>query len=383
MKVRGFITSLSKATRAGDWRFSFVPFIIGCVYLWVLGFEIEFSGGALIFLLFSLCTTFGFAALGYYINEFFDRDSDRRAGKPNRLDLLSPVLRLLLLLVILCLTFLPWLHLPVGPYTPALIGLEVGLFLLYSLPFPRLKEKPFLSGIVDASYAYVVPLLLSVYTYSLYAIVQPNLFLLLFLVSVFFIGVRNITIHHINDVFSDLRSGNPTLPQKLGPVRTNVLLRLLFVAEFMFFTLFFVWSALQYALFWLWVAIYVGYVATGLWRARKDLMGPYLGIAPVRHTPDRAYQVIFPLLMLSFLWLEDWRWLALLPFHALLLLPSFSWDKAKEAFHWIAGKLLVYVVIPLRIAGNYAIYVFFRILGVDLVKEKKSALGFLKSKFGK
>ena len=383
MDVRSAISSLSHITRAGDWRFSFVPFIIGCVYLWVLWFGIPFSSGALLFLLLSLCTTFGFAALGYYINEFFDRHEDRRAGKLNKLEMLPLWGKFLLLLGILGLTSLPWLGLPVGEYTLPLIAGEVGLFLLYSLPLTRLKKRPYVSGIVDASYAYVLPLLLSSYTYCLYRGIPLPAGIALFLVSVFFIGARNISIHHINDIFRDLKSGNVTLPQKLGPKKTTTFLVVLFVLEFLFFCLFFGWASFRVPLLWVWLVFYLLFILFHLYRHRADINGPYLGIRPARHLPDAGYQLWFPLVMLGLLLVVDARWALILPFHGLLLLPHFSWQKAGQKMRWVWGKMQVYVFIPVKVAVNHFIYWFFRIFGVDLVKKNTSALGFIKRKLGK
>jgi 4-hydroxybenzoate polyprenyltransferase len=157
------------ATRAQDWRFSFIPQIFGNLYLWLLLFKIEFSLGALSLLLLSLITSFGFASLGYFINEYFDQEDDTKAGKVNKLKVVGKSNQIILLVIIVLATFTPWLVLPFNKISGALVTAQITLFLLYaSTPF-RLKKNSYLSGIIDALYAYIVPLVLSHYTYYLYS----------------------------------------------------------------------------------------------------------------------------------------------------------------------------------------------------------------------
>ena len=77
--------SLLIATRAKDWRFSFLPQIFGNLYLWLILFDIPFSISSVLLLILSLITSFGFAALGYFINEFFDKKDDENYNKVNKL----------------------------------------------------------------------------------------------------------------------------------------------------------------------------------------------------------------------------------------------------------------------------------------------------------
>ena len=107
-----FLHRLSTITRARDWRLSFVPFIMGCVYLWLWGFGLPFTIEIIWLTFLSLVTTVGFASLGYFINEFFDKESDARAGKINKLAHLSPGIQIFIFSLVLALTLLPWIWLP-------------------------------------------------------------------------------------------------------------------------------------------------------------------------------------------------------------------------------------------------------------------------------
>src|SRR5438045_2442079 len=112
MRIGQILSQFTVVSRAKDWRLSFVPFIMACVYLWLWWFQISVSIQSIMLVLLSCCTTIGFASLGYFINEFFDKHSDKRAGKVNRLAALSTQKQALILSVILLITFLPWLWLP-------------------------------------------------------------------------------------------------------------------------------------------------------------------------------------------------------------------------------------------------------------------------------
>lgn len=387
MSVTNFIQKLSFASRSNDWRVSFVPFIIGCVYLWLYIFKISFKIESLQLVALSLMTTFGFASLGYIINEFFDQNTDRLAGKINKLSLLTLQEKTVLISVSLLLTFSPWIWLPSDGISWLFIVLQVSFFLLYSLPFPRFKSIPVLSGFIDASYAYVIPLLLSFHTYRLYAGASLSSFIFLFSLSVFFIGYRNILIHQVNDIFKDRLSGIITLPQLAGPIRTNQLIVLLLICE-IFSTLFFsALIVLSNPFFLVWIFFYSMFIITRYMLFNYKIRSKYVAIQPVRHLTDLAYQIGFPAINLLLIICFDWRWIVLLPFHFLLFIPRFFTDKIVEFLVYIQSALASKLVYPIRLffsrTINYIIYYAFRAFGINLIKEKKSAYSFLKSLFKK
>lgn len=379
MKLLNTIHTLSALTRAKDWRLSFVPFVMGCVYLWMVWFKMDFNIGAAVLVILSILTTVGFAALGYFINEFFDRQQDKKAGKINKMELLKPFHRFVLFWSILAFVFLPWFGLPSDRTSYILIGAEISLFLLYSLPFLRLKDSPYLAGIIDASYAYVVPLLLSYHTYSLYnKTLEIPLFLPFFMVSVFFVGYRNIAIHQVDDLFKDMRAGIITLPQVLGPKNTNRLMRWLMGLEMLFFLLAFFFLGYSHPSFWIWIPLFPLLVIFRIWSMDGDIGERFFCIKAVRHAPDAMYLIIFPLFGLLLLTIHDIYWGIFLLLHVLLLVPNYP-------LKWIYINVLKPSVIALRIGAghfvNYTIYYFFRLFGVDLVKEGKSAMGYVKHKW--
>lgn len=375
MNLKKTGTLISELTRSKDWRISFVPFVMGCVYLWCFHFQLSFSWHHFAVLLLSLLTTMGFASLGYFINELFDISADAKAGKLNRLALLQKNQIVLLGLALLLLTFLPWVYLPKSTFTYYLIAAELACFLFYSLPFIRLKESTYAAGIVDACYAYLVPGLLSYHTFSLLGPNSHNL-PTLFFVCIFFIGYRNIFIHQVNDIANDKRAKISTLPQSLGVTKSTLLLRLLFLLELL---LVFSFSAQfivihRFHLFWLLV------VVAYLWYRRVNIKhvfssSSFTSLSEERHFPDLLYQLWFPLSYLVLAIIVDWRWVIIVPLHYLFLL---KYRIIYKLWHFLWVKNLKPA---LSLLVNYTIYFFFRLFGVNLKKKNLSALEYLKSKF--
>ena len=375
MKLSQAISTLSTLTRARDWRFSFVPFVMGCVYLWLVWFDIHFDADAAILVGLSLLTTFGFAAFGYFINEYFDREADKKAGKINKMEFIKPIYRFLLFMAILSVVFLPWLGLPSDTISYLLIVVEISLFLLYSLPFIRLKEKPLVAGVVDTLYAYVVPLLLSFHTYALYS-PKPEFpyFLIFFLSAVFFIGYRNIAIHQVDDLFKDMRAGIRTLPQLLGPSRTNMLMRFLLVGEIVLLSASFIGLGFSVRAFWGWAPFFLVFAAYRCRTMKGHLNSRFFCIEPIRHATDMAHLVAFPVFVLVLLTIMDIRWGGLLVLHLLVMVPGYS-------LKWVRENVIRPIAIAIGYLVNHTIYYLFRIVGVDLVKERKSAFGYIKYKW--
>jgi len=387
MNLFDSLENIKSLTRANDWRISFVPFIIGCVYLWLFIFRIPFDlNSALLFLL-SLTTTIGFASFGYIINEFFDKESDKVGGKVNRLATVSSKKQLALFVISLLLTLAPWLWLPLNNISILLILTELFLFFIYSLPFPRLKAVPYLSGIIDSLYAYAVPLLLSYHTYQLFSGQDNKYFILFFFPAVFLIGYRNIIIHQVNDIFFDMSSGLLTLPQKAGVLKTNLIIVTLLLNEIFFFILASIMLSLHNSLFALWILFYIVFLIVRAIRLKPGFRLQYISIHSFRHISDPAYQVFFPIISFLLLITIDWQWASLAIIHIVLLIPAFVLSETKRYFLFIAGYSQLKIIIPtkhyLSLSINYPIYFLFLIFRIDLRKENKSAIQYLKGLFNK
>ncbi len=386
--MRNFLLRISESSRSKDWRHSMLPFIMACVYLWILYFNLAFDTGTLLLVTLSLITSAGFAALGYFINEFFDQRHDALAGKINRATSLTLVQKLGLFFLISAIAFFPWLWLPTNGWSWALVSIQVGLFLLYSIPCTRLKSVPFVSNLVDMGYAYWIPMLLSFHTFALFAKGHYPCWLSPFAVTVALIGFRNIVIHQVNDVFHDRIAGITTLPRLLGPKRLTLFLYTLLTVEFTSFVTFSVMISAEGRYHYLLITISFIHFTIIRLSSLKNKGG--LNFSPLhrlRHLTDPFYQIYFPLLLLIILSSEDLMWTSLLPLHTALFVPRYllndAWVGMKDippkvgASYW---RVYVWTRHIMSCAVNYPIYWLFRLLGIDLVNERKSAMQYLISR---
>lgn len=370
------------ATRANDWRFSFIPQIFGNLYLWLLLFKIEFSIRALSLLLLSLITSFGFAALGYFINEYFDQDDDTNAGKINKLKFITKSHQIMLFSVIAFATFIPWLILPFNKISGGLVITQIVLFILYASPPFRFKKNSYLSGVLDALYAYIIPLLLSYYTYYLYSgsasINFP--FIICYGALLFIAGYRNIIIHYVNDIFKDKKSGLITMPRTIGVNNTNNLLIILLLIELVLLLTTVIVVSNEIISLWILLLPILFLVYKAISQAKK-LPDNIIVNKPIRHAPDLYYQVYAPAIILAVLTWYNFKWALLVPIHIALFIPLYrlhpfiSWFKRINfKLYYIWTKQIISWVV------NYTLFFMFILIGVNLKKRQLSALGYIKYK---
>lgn len=238
----GFVLSFFTKLRFGNpWKYK-APLLICWTYMMIFLTGIE-PKEALIAILMAYSTLFGIAALGYFINDWADIKTDKLAGKPNKLGELNIQLKLLILLILLGFAFVPWIWFPKNQYTYILLGSEIILFLLYSLPPFRLKEKGILGVLTDTLYAYILPTLLASLTFYLIGLEDyPHMFYFLLAVSAWLlvVGIRGILLHQIKDYQNDLNASVKTFVTKRGIEFAEKILGFLLPLELILLTGFFV-----------------------------------------------------------------------------------------------------------------------------------------------
>lgn len=393
--------------RIKDWWQSKAALLMGMVYLFTAWFGIGFEQFLLLALL-SVATISGFASFGYLLNDFFDREKDALAGKKNFLAGKSQWSIMLLFLVAFIILLLPWKWLPFDVFSAALIGLQILLFLIYSAPPFRLKEKGIAGIIIDALYAHALPVILAAYTYSL-AAGKPLSIIPISLLFIWqsFSGIRNILLHQVDDLQSDKKSGAKNFVAGIFPQPFYAFIRNLILLEVVFSLIFFgvlIFSNRLLAICFLTIFI-LAFITFMLFR--KQEMPEFLD-SKWKFFPNNVYEKWLPSSILVALCFIDQRFvvillvnLVLFNANAILQFFRFVYDVAdvayanivKVAFHqvfvvfpnavyqllkrfyyfaktWM--KLIVSAVI------NYPIYYAFLIFGVDLRKENSSALDYLK-----
>jgi 4-hydroxybenzoate polyprenyltransferase len=231
---------MKKRFRISSWLSSFIPILLSFVFLWVwyagssLDFELLRTIG-----LFTLSGV-GFASLGYLINDYFDRQEDEKVGKENGLQNLASWKVYLILVLVSLIALLPWLGLPLNKQTLFLLALQVVLYLIYNAPPLRFKSKPYISNLLDALYAYIVPFLLAriVFYQSLQLNQGPDYLLALGSALFLIVGSRNILIHQMNDVDTDRTLQKRTTPIVLSSTALKQLLYFVLIVEIAFTLLF-------------------------------------------------------------------------------------------------------------------------------------------------
>ena len=349
------------------------------LYLWIFLFKIYFSPHTLFQLFLSFLTSIGFAALGYFINEFFDKADDKLAGKANKLETLSNTQSGVLILVILCCTIIPWFGLPTNVQTICLIAFQISLFLFYASPPLRLKNNPVLAPIIDALYAYVSPLLLSAHTFFLISSQTEKPIKLIFFISVLFFiaGYRNIIIHYLNDFEPDNRLDKKTLVKVLGVSTSKTLVKTIAYIEYLLIlslVLVILINGPDYFIFKF--SIFIGLVI----QLMVQIFSPQKTSKTISELPNTLYQFYFPLLSLILIIWGDTRWAFWFPFHLSLLIPYAKykpiiswWQRINFRKGYIAIKQVLSWIV------NYAIFFSFFLIGVNLRKNKMSAKTYLKT----
>jgi 4-hydroxybenzoate polyprenyltransferase len=182
-------------------------------------------------------------AYGYLLNDIFDLDVDRRAGKPNRMAAFSPAQRFLSCALALGLGFAPALFLDTSKTTLSILALEYLVLTVYSMPPFRLKARGVLGLLCDASGAHVVA---NLYVLSVLADARPpaagmpalsiTAFVLLLCVWELCLGLIGILVHQVEDRENDLRSGIRTFATARPFSAIRVPMSLIYVGELLAFS---------------------------------------------------------------------------------------------------------------------------------------------------
>jgi len=210
--------NMSAHIRANHWwKYKAAP-ILGFTYLYCYLLDISLTEKIIIILL-SAVTIVGIAGFGYVINDLYDIEADKKAGKPNRLAGKSGPEIFLIILLLCMVASLPWLYLRSTPTTWLLIGIQILLFILYAHPVTRLKEKSLWGPVCDALYGHAVPIVIACLTYQQY--LQKIPYHLLFFFSTLFAwqflkGIRNIFLHQLEDYDNDIRTQTVTYTTEKG-----------------------------------------------------------------------------------------------------------------------------------------------------------------------
>lgn len=364
--VKMKVNKIIENSRLRDWWFSFIPQIAGMVYFCMLSrnCRLNWDLGSTLLLFLIACT--GIAVVGYFINEAFDMRDDQRSGHSNQHLNMSVGIRLLWACFAITVAVAPWFFLQINPGLIFLLILELTLFMVYSGPPLRLKRIWWAAVIVDSLYAYALPLCVVYFTFT--TLESLNIEFLLVLVALFLVGVRNIVVHQIHDMNYDKLAGITTLPIRIGIKNSVKLLITVLVAEITFYGLFLLHFSIQKGTTIVVVLYFLFTAAKGIYFhvRRRSIVRIVLSTSYT----DLFYQAIFPVLCLVLLCTIDRNWWIVAVLHVVIFWRSEFTNLIRTFFLGVRLTVGRFV--------NFSIYYLFLSVGVDLIKEKKSALTYLK-----
>ncbi len=216
---------LTEAVRRKEWWSYKLPPLLGFAYLGLAvgAMPLAESWDALVLTMFWMI---GAAGFGYYCNDVFDIEQDILVGKTNSAAEHSPIIRFLMLVGLACMAVLPWVLMDKGT---ALIGLAVAhliLFLLYSAPPVRLKNRGWAGAAADTLYAHVLPSVMVLYAFGQHGSPQWSVLIVVAALWQAALGFRSILTHQITDLDSDVFNVTRTFAVDLGRAKAERLLAL-------------------------------------------------------------------------------------------------------------------------------------------------------------
>ena len=184
-----------------------------------------------------LVASVGIAGFGHLFNDLFDLKQDVESGASNLVAGRHPLRLAATFILVLLLAWVPWRWLPTTPAVWTLLGLEFSLFILYSLPGVRLKERGLLGPIVDALYSWTITTAVALLVFArLGAVVVPAWASAILAAWAFVLGLRHILTHQIEDAGRDQAAGMTTYVTQHGWLPTfRILQRVLLPAEVLLF----------------------------------------------------------------------------------------------------------------------------------------------------
>lgn len=224
---RHSMAAIKKFIRFDNWWYSKMPPILAVAYLCILQgkFTPAELAGLLPSMLFSIACV---AAYGHIINDIFDIDSDRRAGKRNAIARLAVLQRWLICVALGAGGFLPALY--SVHYSGAGYLILAANYLwptIYSLPSIRLKERGMAGVLCDAVGSHVTPTLFVLVVLSNALTTVPINFMTFAAIALVWsivLGIKGILHHQVADRENDRVAGTVTLATNAAPGRIELFL---------------------------------------------------------------------------------------------------------------------------------------------------------------
>lgn len=287
-----------------------------------------------------------------YFNDFCDIDQDRRAGKDNIAEADPPFLRTFKLAgysAIIPLTL--WIA-GVPAILFFLMGLQHLLYIIYSLPPIRLKERGWAGVLCDAAYGHAVPAAAGfAFGYTAGAAGSPDhlwAYVAIAGLSQFALGVSNIIYHQLEDHTEDKQAGVQTWVVTTGPdsaraIATNYFIPLSFLALGGYYLL---WGVNGLSL--LSVLLVVLLLLFAVYTRQLSLSQVQNRKKQALIAANEMTEVWAPVIILIALLLQDQKYFWLFLFHTLgfrkIILPYFLQyiKRLWSGWKWLEGRFVYF-----------------------------------------
>jgi hypothetical protein len=307
------IVSFVKLSRAHLWFYQKLPPVLAVAYAQILLTNIQppdaYAGCVAILIALTGCALFG-----YFLNDWFDIAQDRLAGKPNRMESVSPKYRWIFPLTALLLGFFPFWFQQFPAEALFVVTIDYVFSFLYSTPAFRWKERPVPAIVLDAAAAHFLPVIL---VFAMF----PDAFTLFSVAAcvwALFNGLRQIVLHQLWDYQNDTRAGVVTFVRRIGFARAqSVLSRLIFPVELIAFLVLAFAIFQTNRIFAVPVVLYavILTIKSRIWK-RSIQAAPAVSTNHI--PPNDFYETWFPVSLAALLVLQDFRFLLLLVGHMLI-----------------------------------------------------------------
>jgi 4-hydroxybenzoate polyprenyltransferase len=215
------VDSPARIVRAGNWWASKLPPLIGLALALAVVFPLSFERTVEVIVAVILVTGGAVGAYGHLLNDAFDLEADRRAGRPNRLSRVAAPVRFLMVAAALGLAFLPAVVVHYGPLVLGLLVLECALPALYSIPPLRLKDRGLWGVVADAAGAHAVPTLIVIAAAVGPGMGEHPVVIGCAIVWAVAVGLEGILWHQLRDREDDRAAGATTLAVRHGARRVR------------------------------------------------------------------------------------------------------------------------------------------------------------------
>lgn len=355
---------MKKIFRISEWKNTHLLLLLTGIVIWSSYYETTFTAFAHIFF-YLFFTALFLGSFAYYINDFFDIEKDTIAGKSNYAAKHTPFLRLIIIFSLVFLPLLIWYLLNQNTSVLFLIVIEISLLFIYSVSGIRIKERPILSVITDALYAYVIPGMVIICMY-INSISLFNISHFIYLLWLFLIGIRGILSHHISDYYNDLRSATTTSATRYGI--NNIVMLQKFIVPPIELIVFIVFLFNIYKPI---LLVYILYLILTFLNTnnRKTIFNKYFLKPEVRLINlilDNFYYLWLPFLFLTLLSISNTQYLLVIPFFLV-----FFFERMKGFFSNVHSLLYEWIYRVGSFIVNYSLYYSFLIVGIDLKKRAK------------